>query len=382
MKERDNFFKEYDRFKASEITGRFLPRKELEKQLVDLKKYYEIQEVGRSFLNFPIETIQAGTGPVKIFAWSQMHGNETTTTKGILDLLNYLHLYKEEPGVHRLLEKVTLLIIPMLNPDGADRYTRENVNGIDLNRDAMDLKEPESRVLRECFTRFAPDFCLNLHDQRTIFGAGDRDFPATLSFLAPSMDEDRTVTEVRKKAMQVIVSMNEALQEVIPKQVGRFDDGFNINCSGDYFQFCEVPTILFECGHYQDDYLREKTREFFTFSLLTALEAIASGSYGDKDFRNYFKIPENKKSFYDIILHNAMISGEKTDVAIQYSERIKAGKIDFVPLVALMATQLSYYGHREIDCKGGEVRNLDESLLVENDIVEAILLNKEKLLIK
>lgn len=382
MNSTSEFFSSYGRFRASEIKGRYLSRKELEKQLEKLKKEYPVQEIGRSFLNLPIETIQAGNGPVKILAWSQMHGNESTTTKGILDLLNFFLNSKEDPEVKELLQQVTLLIIPMLNPDGADRYTRENVNGVDLNRDALANKEPESKVLRECFEKFAPHFCLNLHDQRTIFGAGEKAHPATLSFLAPSMDSSRTINENRKKAMQVIVSMNTALQEIIPNQVGRFDDSFNLNCSGDYFQAQGVPTILFECGHFQEDYLREKTREFFTFSILTALRTIASGSYLQENFEAYFLIPENQKNFYDVILRNAVVAGEKVDVAIQYSEKIKAGEVIFVATVATMAPVLSHYGHKEINCKGEVVENIDETPLSENDIVEAILLNKEKLLIK
>ena len=378
----ETFFNQYPHFKNREIHGRYLSRSILEPQLKILKSQFEVKTVGYSFLNLPIEVIKAGSGAIKILAWSQMHGNESTTTKGVLDIFNFFSHFKEDPQVGQILDNITLWVIPMLNPDGADRYTRENVNGTDLNRDALNLKEPESRVLRKCFTEFSPDFCLNLHDQRTIFGAGDEPYPATLSFLAPSMDVDRSVTGVRKKAMQVIAAMNQALQQVIPHQIGRFDDGFNINCSGDYFQSQNVPTILFECGHYQEDYLREKTREFFTFSLLTALDAIASGSYLQQDYRSYFNIPENRKSFYDIILRNARMAGERVDIAIQYSERIKSGEVNFLPVVTTMAPHLSFYGHKEIDCKGAEVEKLDETPLVENDIVEAILLNKEKLLIK
>jgi hypothetical protein len=45
-------------------------------------------------------------------------------------------------------------------------------------------------------------------------------------------------------------------RKYIPGQVSRFDDGFNINCIGDKFQ-SHVPTILFEAGHFQDDYIEK-----------------------------------------------------------------------------------------------------------------------------
>lgn len=382
MKTAEEFFSHYSSFKVKEVSGRFLSRPELLRGLENIKKEFDVDEIGRSFLNVPIESIKAGSGPVRILAWSQMHGNETTTTKGVLDLLNLLISYKEHPEVQNILNSCTLLIIPMLNPDGAARYTRENVNGVDLNRDAQDLEEPESKVLRKCFEDFEPHFCFNLHDQRTIFGAGESGKPATISFLAPSMEETCKITQVRVKAMQVIIGMNKALQKVIPGQVGRFDDAFNINCTGDFFQTREVPTILFECGHFPQDYLREKTREFFTFSMLTALKEISSGPYLQENVEEYFEIPENQKNFYDIILRNGVVAGENVDIAIQYSEIIKAGEINFIPRVKTMANGLSSFGHREIQCEGGVIENLEGEPLSENDIVEMILLNKEKLSIK
>ncbi|NJW53263.1 M14 family zinc carboxypeptidase [Salinimicrobium oceani] len=376
----DIFLDNYSRFRVDEITGRFLSFQHLDPILNQLAPHFKVAEVGRSFLNVPIKSIQVGSGPIKILAWSQMHGNETTTTKGVLDLLQFFAEIKEEADGAELLTKFSLLLIPMLNPDGAARYTRENVNKIDLNRDAQLLREPESKVLRACFENFRPDYCLNLHDQRTIFGVDGK--PATLSFLAPSMDESRTVNDVREKAMSVIVGMNRALQGKIPGQVGRFDDSYNINCTGDYFQTLKVPTILFECGHFSKDYQREKTRELFAYSLLVGLEEIVSGRKNAKVKDEYFSIPENQKNFYDIILRNGVVAGEKVDVAVQYTEIMKAGEINFVPKVQTMAPNLSSFGHEEINCHGGVLKNVTGGELSENDIVEVILLNKEKLSIK
>jgi len=118
------------------------------------------------YSDIPIYKFQTGTGKIKILLWSQMHGNESTTTKALIDFLNLLN--GDSDLAKKLLEKFTFCCIPMLNPDGAKLYTRENANKVDLNRDSKDLSQPESRVLRETFEHFEPDFCFNLHDQRTI----------------------------------------------------------------------------------------------------------------------------------------------------------------------------------------------------------------------
>src|SRR5690606_13406057 len=115
-----------------------------------------------------------------IMLWSQMHGNETTTTKALFDVLN---TFKTQNSI---LDACTILIIPILNPDGAEVYTRLNANNVDLNRDAQNLSQPESRVLRDCFNRFKPNFCFNLHGQRTIFSVDNTSQSATVSFLSPA----------------------------------------------------------------------------------------------------------------------------------------------------------------------------------------------------
>ncbi|GAB2769321.1 M14 family zinc carboxypeptidase [Salinimicrobium soli] len=374
-----NFLNVYPGFKENSIKGRYITQPKIEEVLNKAKSQFEVAQVGSSFLNVPIHSIRIGSGSKKILAWSQMHGNEGTTTKAICDLLNLFAEHKDDREVRRILEECTFLVIPILNPDGAARYTRENVNKVDLNRDANNLSEQESNVLRETYENFFPDFCFNLHDQRTIFSAGNTSKVATVSFLSPAMNEERTVTAVRTKAMQVISYMNKQLQEYIPGQVGRYDDAFNINCTGDTFQSLETPTILFEAGHFPEDYQREETRKYIAFSIFAGLNSIATGKYEEYSSENYMEIPENHKNFYDIILRNALIKDQNLDVALQFEEKLKGGDVHFLPRVQTMAPSLTYFGHREFDCRGQRLKTGEGKWPIENDIVHTFLLNDEKL---
>jgi len=246
----------------SMVQGRYLNLEILEPIL---EKLNNVHVIGKSGLKKPIYEVNFGTGKTKVLLWSQMHGNESTTTKAILDFFNFLNSNSNLSNT--FLSSFTFKFIPMLTPDGADLYTRENANKVDLNRDFLNLSQPESILLFDVFTNFKPDFCYNLHDQRTIFGAGDSGKPATVSFLAPSYNQDCDYNEVRLKAVNVIVAINKELQKHIKGQVGRFDDSFNRNCVGDTFQSLNVPTILFEAGHYPNDYQREETRKYiYSFS--------------------------------------------------------------------------------------------------------------------
>ncbi len=349
-----NFPELHNHYKENTLSGRYLTNTHIEPILDQLKNIFKISTVGNSVLNEPIYSIKAGHGKIKIFMWSQMHGNEATTTKAIFDLLNLL---KDNNGLAgQLKETFTFLILPILNPDGARLYTRENAAKVDLNRDSLNLTQPESQLLRKTFESFAPHYCYNMHDQRTIFGVGDTPKPATVSFLAPSYNDEREINDCRQKAINIIVAMNETLQEYIPGQVGRFDDSFNINCIGDMFQSLNVPTILFEAGHYQNDYEREETRKYIFFALLSGFNAIYENVIVVNKNSDYFNIPQNKIIFYDIMYKNVKINYENkekiTNFASQYKEVLFENSVIFQAIISEIGNLKEFHGHEEFDAFG------------------------------
>ncbi len=346
----------HQQYKDKTIEKRYITNTHIEPILDRLKSSFEISVVGKSVSDKPIYSIIAGTGKTKILLWSQMHGNESTTTKAVFDMLNWLKDDTEEAKAIR--DNFTLYILPILNPDGAELYTRENANKVDLNRDAVAQSQPESRVLREVFNAFKPDFCYNMHDQRTIFGleTEGKSKPATVSFLAPAYNEERAINNHRQKAINLIIVMNDALQHYIPGQVGRFDDSFNINCVGDYFQAAGVPTVLFEAGHYQQDYEREETRKFIFFALLSGFLSIYENVIAVNKNDEYFNIPQNKNIFYDIMYKNVNINYEnKEKIAIfasQYKEVLFENYVMFQAFIKEIDNLDTAVGHIEYDCAG------------------------------
>ncbi|MEC4005199.1 M14 metallopeptidase family protein [Flavobacterium sp. SUN052] len=351
-----NYIELHEQYKENSLFGRYITLKNIE----PIISRFSNEIIGQSVLGKPIYKHTIGTGKIKIFMWSQMHGNESTTTKALFDFLNLLH--SDNAISISLLSQITFCFLPMVNPDGAELYTRENANKVDLNRDSIDLSQPESKLLRKVFDEFQPDFCYNLHDQRTIFGAGDTKKPATVSFLAPSFNENRDINEVRIKAMNVIVAMNEELQKHIPNQVGRFDDDFNLNCIGDMFTFLKSPTILFEAGHYQDDYNREFTRKMIFIALISGLKDIYENDVVDDKKAKYLQIPKNNIVFYDFIYKNVKINYDSkkiiTNFAAQYKEELFEEKIQFNAYIVEIGELKGKLGHIEYDAK--EAMYLDE----------------------
>ena len=314
----------FNQYKEQSIEGRYLTLDHIQSLLDRLNTNNQVKIIGKSVLGEPIYSYEIGTGATRIYLWSQMHGNESTTTKALFDFINVLNSGSD--FAVKMLKTFTFYAIPILNPDGARLYTRENANKVDLNRDSQNLTQPESNVLRNVFEEFKPHFCFNLHDQRTIFGAGATGKPATVSFLAPSYNEEREVNENRLKAINLIAGINDELQKYIPGQVGRFDDSFNINCIGDTFQFLGVPTILFEAGHFAADYDREITRKFLFFSLILSFELICENDLVNNRINDYLNISQNKVVFYDFMYKNIKINYDGieiiTNFVAQYKEEL------------------------------------------------------------
>jgi len=373
----------FDQYKEASLFSRYIHTehiKPLLKKLIDIG--IQIEELGKSEANLPIHLITLGKGSKKLLFWSQMHGNESTTTKAMFDYFNFLTDVNNEIA-NSILQECTLYFVPILNPDGAKAYTRLNHNAIDLNRDAQDKTQKESVLFNKLVHNVKPDIAFNLHGQRTIFSVGDTNVPATVSFLSPAGDEERSITESRKVGMEIIAEMNNMLQNYIPNGVGRYDDSFNINCVGDTLESMGIPTILFEAGHYPNDYDREETRSFIFYAMVVATNYISKNSILGNLYKNYFLIPENGKCFFDIVIRNVILNKKQVDIAIQYHEELSENTVIFNPRVAKIDKLDGFFGHKEID---GENRVISpENVTVEivrDDNMLKLKLNSELFLIE
>jgi len=282
--------------------------------------------LGYSSQNTAIDVIQIGTGSIEILLWSQMHGDESTATRSIFDILKYFKAtHNSNESVKKLLQNCRLTFIPILNPDGALAYTREQADAIDLNRDAIALKTPEAKVLENIINSLKPDYAFNLHDQTSRYNVSGSTQVATFSFLAPAEEASRKNTPNRKKAMRVIASMYKALNAYIPNQSGRYNDTYCETCFGDNIQKKAIPTILIESGHFPQDYERKETRKYHFVALLSGLFAISNSTL--PLFEAYFEIPLNDKLFYDLRIDNVLYDGLLTSVAIRYIFKLENGKL-------------------------------------------------------
>lgn len=266
-----------------------------------------LEEVGASLEGRSINLISCGKGGKKILLWSQMHGDETTATLALMDMFNFiLSRAAEERWISEMLEETSLYVVPMLNPDGAERVQRRTAQNIDMNRDALALATPEAKLLRELQRRVNPAFGFNLHDQEPAT-VGETNDVTAIALLAPPPDKKRSMPMVRTRAVRVAALITRVLSQFIQRNIARFPDEFEPRAFGDNFQAWGTSTVLIESGHAMNDPDKDLIRKLNFVGILTALRCIGNGSYQDAELDLYYRLAENRKNVFDFIIRNVLM---------------------------------------------------------------------------
>ncbi|MBC7745409.1 MAG: carboxypeptidase [Flavobacterium sp.] len=366
------------KYEEKSIINRFFKHSDVISLLnnLDPEKFF-LTNLGSSAEGRSINLVKFGIGKTRILLWSQMHGDEPTATMALFDLFNFLQDTDERDNLRNSIStNCTLFILPMLNPDGAEIFTRRNVQGIDINRDFLQRQTPEGKVLAACRNDVNPHFAFNLHDQSTIWSAGKSGNPATISLLAPAFDVNLSVNPTREKAIQVISSINKELQQIIPDHVGRFADEYEPRAFGENFQKAGTSTILIEAGGYADDGEKQFIRKVTFTAILKGLEVIASKAYLNEDETNYFSIPKNEKLHFQILLRNCKLNHRGNsyyaDIGLVAVERINEDlkSISITYMIEDMGDLSGFNGYEWYDASGLQITLIKPLICQQNaDII-------------
>lgn len=233
---------------------------------------------------------------------TQQHGNEQLTTEGALEFIKHLGTGKTK-GV---LDGVNVLIVPMLNADGAmgdvnfplddyiaagDRHlTRYNANEADINRDHITRIQPETQALHDnVLGKYNIDYMIDLHHQ----GAqSERDGQLVSgSILYPTTENvEADVLEGSKKLGAVVFN---AVDSTGWGHLGKYVGGTaeTISRNGIAVEY-GISTLLFEMrgmsDHFYEDYvLGQKSNGYLIKQTVTTLDAavraISDRSIDDAD---------------------------------------------------------------------------------------------------
>ncbi|MEM1506001.1 M14 family zinc carboxypeptidase [Domibacillus sp. 8LH] len=255
---------------------------------------------------------------------TQQHGNEQLTTEGALEFIKHLGTSKTK-GV---LNHVNILVIPMLNADGAmgdvnfsldeymadgDRHlTRYNANNVDLNREhakAVDEMQIEVKSLyQNVFEKHKINYMIDLHHQGTLSETNGELVSGSILY-PTNADVKPEVLENSKKLGSVVYH---AIEETGWGHIGKYNggSGVNIGRNGAAVRY-DISTLLFEMrgmsDHSIESYaLGQKSNGYLIKQTITTLDAavraIADGSIETAD-----------TSFWDTLPTQTNRPGEEAD---------------------------------------------------------------------
>ena len=263
-------------------------------------------ELGQAIIAFH----QTPLDQCEVLAWSLMHGNETTGAEALTALI-------QQPQFgHK-----SWCIVPVLNPDGADAFTRLNHNGKDVNRDAIRSETKEGQALLSLMPRIQPKLVLNLHDQRSCFRGIGSDRPATFSLLAPCSNPKHE-GGFDLEASKVASWMANRISQQHPRWgLARFNDSHYPNAFGDLWQ-SHAATITLETGITLSDWTRGETAQ----ALALLLVNIDSTSW-EEIFQNtpfdYLALPMN----IDDAMDASVQMGNGQSCMLAYQETLQQGRL-------------------------------------------------------
>ena len=200
--------------------------------------------IGTSHKGRGITGYKFGTGHSKVILVGALHGNEKSSAYTLTSLIDYLEANPHHIPAHR-----TVIIIPVVNPDGYAANTRLNANNVDLNRNfgtanwksnvtipggtypqgggTHPQSEPESKALGNYVVSQSPRLVLSYHSVGPLAAANEA-------------GDSRSLATTYGKLARIPSYGNDANANFDYDTTGAFDDWLAEKYG--------IPSILIELG--------------------------------------------------------------------------------------------------------------------------------------
>lgn len=263
-----------------------------------------VESAGRSGEGRDLLYATVGHGPTTFWLHARIHGNELHSTEAVLQILD--HLASGDPRARLIREKLTVIVIPMYNPDGAEANIRQSTtpNRIDLNRDWENFAQPESVAFWKLWRETAPDLALDLHHMGQAPVVDGTDDLNQFQVGGRSIDPSRMTTEQWRTNRQMAMVSVDALEKYGVANVAHYPliDITNAVLSrmlmGGTAPAGETPvaqTPTRGAIFYEVRSVGQKSNgqleRLFTIPTLAVLTAAADGSLESYDFSGYADLP-------------------------------------------------------------------------------------------
>lgn len=334
---------------------------------------WNYKKLGYSQNGLEIYSVSIGKGSIKLGFWSQMHGNESTATRAMLDFFNYLEKTESD-----LLNKFTLDWIPQLNPDGAKNWSRYSDSGVDLNRDFLNESTPEMKILKNFIFSNSYKCIFNLHDQRNLFYTANNAKPTNIALLSPVTGSVELPYNYYL-AKGFIAKMITKLRLVTNINLAKFSDKFYPLATGDNFQKSGIPTILVEAGYSLNDHQREEIRKKLFYLFLSSLEVDYLSL--NEETKSYDDLPFNDEGAYDLIIRNVGIDNKKiivsTDIGIRIVDELCEEQIWPKAIIQEIGDLRGQVCYEEFDAKNRIFRDVNDKYLPDRNQIASFYLGDD-----
>jgi len=184
---------------------------------------------------------QALVSQVRVLVLARQHGDEPVPARAAL-------LWLAQQGQQAsAFERVAVLLVPTLNPDGAAAGTRANGAGVDLNRDWSARTQPETRLVETLYQRWRPHMVVDMHTFPGLRADGTRGEPDWLESFR--VGGDTPADRVSYDLASELVSVQRAVNEPVRLIQTRREEGWPATLCHRYFaQEHRVPALLWEIG--------------------------------------------------------------------------------------------------------------------------------------
>lgn len=132
-----------------------------------------LEQIGTTLQGRPLHLVTVGepapgtladaqAKPTIMYVCTQ-HGNEPAGREACLKALRDL-AFTTDPTLVQQLRDTVFLFVPSANPDGRNANSRGNSQGVDINRDHLNLKTLEAKAIARVVRDWKPDLSIDLHE--------------------------------------------------------------------------------------------------------------------------------------------------------------------------------------------------------------------------